>query len=1043
MELASYALRHKAVTLVFTVIVIVAGIMSYRSLGRLEDPEFTIKEAVIYTQYPGATAVEVEEEVTEPLEAAIQQLKQLKEVRSISRSGLSIIYAEIQDRYNSKKLPQIWDELRRKVRDAAADLPPDAGEPGINDDFGDVYGVFLAITGDGYNFHDLRQFTKDLRKELLLCDNVGRIDFWGLQTEAVYVEMDRAKLARLGLPPSVIFGTINAQNTINSSGNVKVGPEQVNLRVTGGFESVAALEELLIPAPKNGDEPPRMIRLRDVATVERGYYDPPSQLLRRNGKPAVGLGISTVEGGNAVIMGEAVKQRLQELAERIPVGIEIEPISYQSDTVDAAVSGFVINLAEAVTIVVILLVLFMGVREGLIMGVVLLITILGTFIFMKIMNVSLERISLGALVIALGMLVDNAIVVTEGIVIKSMQGVRRFQAAIDTVREVQWPLLGATVIATLAFAAISLSDDVTGEFLGSLFKVIATSLGLSWVFAVTITPWLCVAFLPDNTAGMEPHRNLFYKCYRGFLRLCIDHRWLTLFAVLLMLLTSLYSFQFVKQNFFPDSSRPQFLVDLWYPEGSHIHETQEGVEEIGSYIRTLRGVTDTSTFIGGGGLRFILTYEPEMPDSSYAQILVSVDNFEEIPELRKAVEEYLRRRHPNVVHGVEAFKLGPGGGAIEARLIGPDAGVLRGLAEQVEDIMRRDWNTRTVLNDWRERVKTLQVRMSEARSREAAVTREEISQSLGMNFTGEQAGIYRDGDILLPIMLRPPKEQRKGVDNLDNVQVWSSSAGKMLPIGQVIDGAGTVWEDPIIRRLNRMRTITVSCQQRSGTAMDLFKRLRPEIEAISFPPGYKLEWGGEYESSQDANTKLMANVPIAFALMFFISVMLFNTLRHPVLIFLGLPLALIGVVGRLLLADQPFGFMALLGFLSLSGMLIKNEIVLLDQINLELAAGKQPYQAVVDSAVSRVRPVCMAAFTTVLGMVPLIWDPFFAAMAVTIMAGLTFATALTLVVIPVLYCVFFRVRRGKPQEQKPPEPARDGAPEIKVIVEGGTFPKTY
>lgn len=1014
MDLANYALRHKAVTLVFTLMVAVGGYLSYQSLGRLEDPEFTIKQAVIYTQYPGATAAEVEEEVTEPLETAVQQLKQLDEVRSISRAGLSIIYAEIQDTYDGHELPQVWDELRRKVNDATGSLPPGCEAPQINDDFGDVYGIFLALTGEGYSFRDMREFAKDLRRELLLCEDVGRIDFWGLQTEVVYVEIDRSRLARLGIPPATIFDTITAQNTVSTSGDVKVGGERVDLRVTGGFESVKAMEDLLIPAADTDDGKSRMIRLRDVATVERGYLDPPTQLLRHNGKPAVGLGISTVEGGNVVTMGEAVQARLAELTPRVPVGMEIEPIAFQADTVKEAVTGFAVNLLEALAIVVVLLVLFMGLREGLIMGVVLLVTILGTFIFMKFWDVSLQRISLGALVIALGMLVDNAIVVTEGIVIKVMQGVRREQAATETVREVQWPLLGATIIAIMAFAAISVSDDTTGEFLGSLFQVIAISLGLSWVFAVTITPWLCVTFLKKPTEIKEAHNNWLYRGYRAFLRFCINHRWLTLAAVASMLVVSLYSFQFVQKNFFPDSTRPQFMVDIWYPAGTHIEETAEGLAAMDEHIRSLPGVTATDTFVGNGALRFILTYEPEMPDSSYGQVLVSVDEYDAIPALMAQVEEYLNAEHPRALSAVEAFKLGPGGGAIEARLIGDDGLVLRQLADQVMEIMRDNDNTRTIKHDWRQRVKALHVRMAEAQSRDAGVTRPEISQALTMNFSGVNAGLYRDGDTLLPIVLRPPKAQRQGVSNLQDVQVWSEAAGKALPIGQVTDGSQTMWEDPIIRRLDRKRTLTVSCQQRTGTAMTLFEELRPQIEAIDLPPGYTLEWGGEYEKSTEANTKLMANVPIAFAVMFFISVMLFNSLRHPLIIFLGLPLALIGVVAGLLTAGQPFGFMALLGFLSLSGMLIKNEIVLLDQINLDIANGKQPYQAVVDSAVSRVRPVCMAAFTTVLGMIPLIWDAFFAAMAVTIMAGLTFATALTLVVVPVLYCVFFRVKRETP-----------------------------
>ncbi|MBN2711063.1 MAG: efflux RND transporter permease subunit, partial [Planctomycetes bacterium] len=485
MNIAGYAIRHKAVTLVMTAIATIGGMLVYGKIGRLEDPQFTIKTAVISTQYPGATAEEVEQEVTERIETAVQQLKQLDKVRSKSFAGYSVIYADMHDKYDKTTLPQVWDELRRKIGKAAADLPPGCGEPQINDDFGDVYGIFFAITGDGYSYHDLRKLADDLRRELLLCDNVGRVDSWGIQTEVVYVEIDRAKLAQMELSPQTIFNTLDQQNAVTPAGNIKVQDDNMNIRITGESANIEDLGEILI---RGGED--RMIRLKDVASIKRGYYDPPMNILLRNGHKAVGLGVSVIDGGNVVVMGDAVKAKLAELAPRIPVGMEICPIAFQADTVREAVDGFVMNLVEAVIIVVLLLVVFMGLREGFIIGAILLITIFATFIGMKVLDVNLQRISLGALIIALGMLVDNAIVVAEGIVIKSHHGLTRTQAAAEAVHETQWPLFGATCIAILAFAAISISQDVTGEFLGSLFKVIALSLGLSWVFAVTVTPYL-------------------------------------------------------------------------------------------------------------------------------------------------------------------------------------------------------------------------------------------------------------------------------------------------------------------------------------------------------------------------------------------------------------------------------------------------------------------------------------------------------------------------------------------------------------------------
>lgn len=1007
--IASYALKNRAVTLVLIFLILAGGLIAFDRLGRLEDPEFTIKEAVIYTLYPGATAEEVEQEITEPLETAVQQLKQLHEVRSISRAGMSIIFAEIQDSYDKDTLPQVWDELRRKIEDATSGLPPGSSTPYINDDFGDVYGIFFAITGDGYSQKELQEFTEDLRRELLLGDDVGRIDFWGFQQEVVYVETDRTRMARLGIAPTAVFSTISQQNRVIDSGSVKAEKEDVKLRITGDYNAVQDIGEQLI----NSGSGTSLIRIKDVANIERGFIDPATNLLRYNGKDAVGLGISVVSGGNVVTMGTSVKERLAELEGRIPVGISIEPISFQADTVASSVNSFLINLAEAVGIVVLLLVIFMGVREGIIIGIVLLLTILATFVGMLLFDVNLQRISLGALVIALGMLVDNAIVVTEGFVIKRRQGLDAYRAATEAVKETQWPLLGATVIAILAFAAISVSKDVTGEFLGSLFQVIGLSLFISWILAVTVVPYLCVTFLSKENKEAKPlYQNRFFELYRSFLTMCIRHRYATIIVVVAMLGTAIYGFGSVKQNFFPGSTRPQFMVDITLPENSHIETTLNEIKEVEQYVSTLDGVTDISSFVGSGALRFILTYAPEMVNSGYGQLLVSVDDYRKIDMLMPQVRSYLKRNHPDVVYNVEGFRLGPGGTAIEARFGGQDSRVLRQLSEQAKQIMWAHENTTTVSDDWGERVKVAAVNMAQTRSDEIGVSRSDIGSSLAFSFSGSSAGLYREGDDLLPIVVRLPEEQRQDIESIDDVMVWSNAIGRFIPIGQVTDGSSTHWEDAAIHRLNRIRTITVSCEQQEGTASDLFNELRPQIEGIELPDGYTLEWGGEYENSTEANQKLLSKVPLAFAMMFFISVMLFNSLRHPIIIFLGLPLAIIGVTGGLLLMDVPFGFMSLLGFLSLSGMLMKNEIVLLDQINIELEKGTPPFQAVIESAVSRVRPVALAAFTTVLGMIPLLWDAFFNAMAVTIMGGLTFATVLTLVVVPVLYATFFRVHAG-------------------------------
>jgi multidrug efflux pump subunit AcrB len=1007
MKIAEYALKKSTVLYFATVLLIAGGILSYQRLGRLEDPEFTIKIAVVTTLYPGASALEVEEEITDRLETAIQQLKQLDNVRSISREGVSIIFVEIQDRYDTSELPQIWDELRRKVNDVQGTLPQGTYPSVVNDDFGDVYGVFFALTGEGYDYKALQDYADVLRRELLLCEDVAKVQTWGEQQEVINVELSRSKLAQLGISAHAVFDLLNKQNLVSPAGKIQAGDEWISIQTSGELDSVAAIENLLIP----GGAGNTLIRMSDIATVTREYHEPASQILRFNGQPAVGIGVSTVPGGNVIRMGESVRARLTELEATRPLGMELNTIAYQSDVVAESVQNFVVNLLQALLIVVVLLVVFMGLREGLLIGVILLLTILATFIVMRIMHIDLQRISLGALIIALGMLVDNAIVVAEGIVIKMQRGVSRYQAAVETVSETQWPLLGATLIAILAFAAISLSNDVTGEFLSSLFTVIAVSLLLSWVIAITITPLLCVKFLSSKeVAEKDPHDNRFFRAYARFLAGCIHHRAVTLLIVLAMLAGSLYSFRYVDQIFFPTSIRDQFLVDFWLPEGTHIDTTTTQIEALAARLREEEGVLSTATFVGAGAMRFTLTYDPEMPNSSYGQIVASVDDYRRIQPLFENFGAKIQEDFPDAQIKFKKFEMGPGGNSkIELRISGEDLDQLRQLAEEAEAIIQRHPDARMVRHDWRQPVRTVKIEMDEVNARRTGVTRADINHALQMVFSGVSVGIYREGKELIPIRVRAPLVEREEYDQLANVQVMSSVSGKRVPIAQVTRSVGLEWDVPIIRRRNRMRTITAQADPTFLTASRLFNEIRAELEALPLPEGYSIEWGGEYEGSTKAQKKLLSNVPLAFLLMLLISVALFNTLRHPLIIFLGIPLSLIGVAIGLLGFNAPFGFLALLGMLSLSGMLIKNEIVLLDQIELEIRSGKPPYDAIIESAISRVRPVSMAAFTTVLGMTPLIFDPFFATMAITIFAGLSFATLLTLIVVPVLYATFFRV----------------------------------
>lgn len=1008
MDIARASIEKKTVTMVLTAALAVGGVVSFLGLGQLEDPEFTIFTAIVQTPYPGASPEEVELEVTDRLETAIQTMGQVEHVTSISRAGLSIIIVDLWSHTDQDKIPQAWDELRRKVGDAQRMLPPGAGPSLVNDDWGDVYGALFAITGDGYSLAEINDYAKVLRRELLMVEGVAAVELWGQPTETVFIEASRARLAQLGLNPQQVFGTLYDQGAVVPDGRLHIGQRHVRVTVTGAFSSIDELGNVLVRG-RAGDG---MIRLSDVATITRGTLDPPREMLLYNGRPAIALGVATVEGGNVVDTGRAVLDRLGELEAQRPIGMSLDRIYFQADVVTQAVNGFLVNLGQALIIVVGLLMLFMGLRSGLLIGTILLLDILGTFIYMSVADISLQRISLGALIIALGMLVDNAIVVTEGLLVRLQRGMNRVEAAGESVRETMWPLLGATIVAILAFAAISVSDDASGEFLSSLFLVVASSLLLSWVLAVTVTPLLGVIFLTPST-GVEqrdPYDRPFFRSYRRFLAAAIRRRWLTLGVLTLLLATAAVGFGFVKQSFFPESGQPQFYIDLWKPADAHIRDTEADVRTVTDWLLEQDGVESVTAFIGRGGPRFMLTYAPEMPSSAYAQLLVTVSDARLIDGLRRSSAAFLAEHLDNAEYQIHRFVFGPGGGAkIEARFKGDDPETLRALAEQAKAIMRADANTKDVRDDWRQRVPVIRPVFAEAEARQTGVSRGDLASAIQVATSGITAGLYREGDTLLPIIFRLPEAERSTVGELDNTVVWSSTTGRVVPVNQVVSKMSTEWEDPIIRRYDRRRTITVKADPRHGVASPVFDRLRPQIEAIELPPGYQLEWGGEYESSGDANRMLMASVPLFFSLMVLIVVALFNTVRQPLIVFMTVPLAVIGVTAGLLLTGQPFGFVALLGFLSLSGMLIKNSVVLLDQIDLNLERGLAPFEATLDAGVSRLRPVAMAAFTTVLGMTPLIFDIFWRGMAVTIMAGLTFATVLTLVVVPVLYATFYHV----------------------------------
>ena len=1020
MNIAEYSIRHKVVSWLFTLILLIGGVVSFSRLGQLEDPEFTLKTAMVITNYAGASPRQVEEEVTLPVEKAIQTLPYVKFVKSISSNGLSQIQVEMKPEYRASQLKQIWDELRHKMTDLQSQLPPGAGTIQVIDDFGDVYGILLAVTGDGYSYQDMKDYADYLTRELVLVDGVGKVTIGGQRQEQVLVELSRSRLASLGISPDRIFGLLQTQNTVNPAGKVRVGNEYIRIYPTGEFPSVQSMGDLLISDPGASE----LVYLRDVASIERGYAEVPSHLYRFNGGPALTMGISFASGVNVVDVGARVDQRLAELEYQRPVGMELATIYNQPEEVDNSVSAFMLNLGEAVAIVIAVLLVFMGVRSGILMGGVLLLTILGTFIAMKIMAIDLQRISLGALIIALGMLVDNAIVVTEGILVGMKRGLSKLDAAKEIVRQTAWPLLGATVIAIMAFAPIGLSDDATGEYTNTLFWVLLISLMLSWVTAITLVPFFADLFFSekdvggDDGAGEDPYSGKVFVLYRRLLDKAIHHRVLTLSGMGVLLVVAVLGFGFVKQAFFPPSNTPMFLVDYWLPQGSDIRATQEAVARLEQELLELDSVEQVTSTIGRGAQRFMLPYTPEQSYPSFAQLIVQVSDREQINPALAATRELIRDKHLQAFAKVKRLQIGPSPPAsIEARFSGPDPKELRALGLKAQAIMHDDGGLESIRHDWRQQEKVIRPQFQEAQARRAGITREDLDNTLALNFSGRTVGLYRDGSKLLPIVARPPDNERLSADNLNDVQVWSPAYATYIPISQVVSDFKTEWENALIMRRDRKRMLTVQAEPDvlgEETADQVLRRIRPAIEALELPVGYSLEWGGEFEAAQEAQAAVFGSLPMGYLFMFIITILLFDAVRSPLVIWATVPLAIIGVTFGLLVLNSPFGFMALLGFLSLSGMLVKNGIVLVEQIKLDRET-MAPFDAVVSASISRVRPVCMAAVTTILGMIPLLFDAFFESMAVVIMFGLGFATVLTLVVVPVLYTLAYGIKPGADQ----------------------------
>ena len=1013
MDFARFALEKRLISAVSTVLILIAGYFAYNTLPRFEDPEFIIRQAQIVTPYPGASAEEVAEEVTEILENALQELQGVDEVSSISSPGLSRVTIEftIASTPDYPQLYQKFQQMRAKINDAQPSLPPNALASQVFDDFGDVYALYYAVVGDGYSQTELYEYAKDLQRELVTVDGVSKVVLHGVQDEVIYVEYDPARLVELGMAPSQIQEVLEGQNLVTPAGSIIAGQTRLSVRPETAVGSLDAIRNLRITNPQTGAS----FQLGDIAEVSRGLEDPASEMLFRDGRPAIGIGVSNTLGGNVVTMGEAVNARIAALTSERPIGIDILAISDQSETVQTSIDGFVVNVLMALAIVVGTLLIFMGLRSGVLMGGILLVTVAGTLFGMFVYGLDMQRISLGALIIALGMLVDNAIVVVEGTLVRVQRGEAAATAARKVVDQTKWPLLGGTLVGVLAFSPIGFSPDNTGEYAGSLFWTIGIALLFSWLEAIWLTPYFCTLLLkPGQGDAVQKPENVLLRRYREFLRLAIRVRWVTVAVIVALFVSALSLFSAVPPGFFPSSTRDQFVIDYYLPEGTDISQTQADVMEIAEFARGLEGVTGTNTMVGGGHLRFMLIYEGENTNSAYGQVLVDVEDFSQIEGLRTELQDHINATYPASNAKVWSFVLGPGGGAkVEARFFGPDAATLRDLAGQAKRIMV-DAGAVAVKDDWREQVQVIRPAIDTEDARRLGLTQGEISNALYSHLNGASLGLYREEDELRDVVMRPFEDDRDDIGALRDVQVYSQVIGGYVPISQVVDRFDIVFEAGNLRRIDRKLAITAQGDNAPGVLSgDLFDTVRGPIEAITLPAGYTFEWKGEYGNSQEANEGLAGTMPLGFGAMFLVVLFLFNAWRQTIIIWLAVPLVMIGVIFGLAGSQTPLEFMAILGVLSLTGMLIKNAIVLLDETNLQIASGKDRMQAVVDAAVSRVRPVVLGVLTTVLGVVPLLWDPFFKSLAVVIICGLSFATILTLIIVPTLYTIFFKIKANE------------------------------
>ncbi len=1015
MTLTRLAIENNRVTWVVLAVIVLAGLQAFVNMPRAYDPGFIIRTAQVVTYFPGAAAERVEALVSSPIEEVVKELPELDFVQSESRNGVSIVSVNIRESYSEMR--PIWDNLRRKIDSIANELPEGVSVPEVNDDFGDVYGIVVGLTGEGFTFSELDMIADEIKAVFLQIQDTAKVEILGIQEERVFVEYNNARLADLGLSPGLLTQILEERNIVVSGGSFKLGDERISLEPSGNFESIEEIGETLLRLPETN----QLFQLRDVATLSRSYVDPPEELVSINGEPGIGIAIAMREGGNNIELGRAVKSAIADFYDTYPIGIEFKLVNFSPQEVEDKVKGFVANLMQAIGVVSVVMLATLGLRTGLVVSSLIPITMLLSIIVMSSLSIGLDQISLAALIIALGMLVDNGIVMSENIMVRMEKGQTSFDAALSSSAELRTPLLTASLTTAAAFLPIYLAESSVGEFTASLFKVVTITLLSSWVVSLTIIPLLCVLFLrvkTDVVTAPSKVEGLYRQALNGLLR----YRTVTLLLTAVVFVAALRGFEFVPKLFFPPSDRSYFTVEFELPTGTSIDKTQRIVTEVEQYLVQLKaslnsdvGVRDWVTYVGSGGPRFVLSHNPVPPTPSFALMVVNTSSSGAIATIRRELEEFTEDRYPDLELKTRLIENGPAvDNPVEIRLSGTDSTALFNAVDAVKKQYQEVGGLRNIGDDWGQRQKKLEVRINQARAVRVGITNQDIALSMQAGLTGIQLTEYREGEDVIPVVLRSKASTLHDINKVSSLSVYNQSSGQAVPLRQVAD-VKLVWDIAKVYRRDGVRTVAVGAQLEPGvTAADRMLLIRPWLEAQRevWGPSIGIELGGESESSGDANEAIGAKLPIAAFLILLLLVGQFNSLRKSAIILTTIPLGLIGVVASLLLGQSFFGFMTLLGVVSLAGIVINNAIVLLERIGLELAAGASHLDAILNAAVQRSRPIILTTATTVLGLLPLylgggeMWEP----MALAIMGGLLVSTVFTLGVIPVLYATLYGVR---------------------------------